>query len=108
METLEMDLEYHSKTYELHTSIWQYLDNMLKVMSEQEILASEDLYPLVDHTVVSCNGRVCEQAVRFLQKKVRMQGKKTGVYISLRGCYTKQCAYLMYSIGGGSVDRAFD
>ena len=35
-------------------------------------------------------------------------GTKTGVCITLRGCYAKQCAYLMYSVGGSSVDRAFD
>ena len=78
VENLEMDLEYHSKAYEVHTSIWRYLDNMLEVINKQEILMSEDLYPLVDHTVVGCNGRVCEQAVRFLQKKVNNWGGAGG------------------------------
>ncbi|XP_070196653.1 uncharacterized protein [Littorina saxatilis] len=69
VDILEMDLKYHTGVYALNASVWEYLDKVLDIMKKKEILLSEDLFPLVDHTIFDCNGRICEQAVKFLQKK---------------------------------------
>ncbi|XP_076445934.1 uncharacterized protein LOC143283637 [Babylonia areolata] len=69
MDTLEMDLKFHSKAYEFHSCVSEYLSSVLEVMKSQEILISEDLFTLVDHGPLGGNGRLCEKTVQFLQKK---------------------------------------
>ena len=71
MSIFEDDLTHYQSNYNLHTSVWDYLDSVLKIIGEKDIMQAEDLYNLIDHSKLGCNGRVCERAVLFLQKKVR-------------------------------------
>ncbi|PVD34730.1 hypothetical protein C0Q70_06007 [Pomacea canaliculata] len=66
---LESDLRHHTRFYELEETTWKYLDNICSILKEKNILLAEDLHELVPKSSISGNGRMFEQAVRFLQKK---------------------------------------
>ncbi|KAK7485956.1 hypothetical protein BaRGS_00022822 [Batillaria attramentaria] len=69
VRTLEMDLEHHHKLHELNGSVWKYLEEIRSVLAKKHVLMAEDLSNLVSNETFVGDGRVCEQAVRFLQKK---------------------------------------